>query len=452
MDRAGLPSVDWYESDRAQRGARLAFVAGVSVALMFALWAVVEALCSDDPDTVGLLHILRGVTSSLVTGAAVVIVAARDHRNRTASLRSQVTERSIEARSATVVLDTVVATNPNSLIVLDPNRRIVQANETALRVHGTSLVGRACHSTLGGGEACAQCPVHGVLRDGVAQTASHYHRDPRTGEMLCVDVHPLELPRGERFALIVERVVTEQRKMQARLLHHERMAAFGLMSAGIAHDLANPLSAIAMHVELLGCEELPEDASGSLSTIRSEVARLGRTLREMVDFARRRRAEECLVDVGSVAQDAVRLLRHDPRTRGATLEVSTDPEAPSVCMVEDHLMQVVLNLILNGLDALGGVDASDREMRLTVSRSGQDVLLRVRDNGCGMAPDVLGACFEPLYTTKIKGEGTGLGLAICRDIVRGAGGDVEIHSTLGKGTTVSVMLPGSSQPAVQEAC
>lgn len=121
----------------------------------------------------------------------------------------------------------------------------------------------------------------------------------------------------ERFALVVDRVVTEQRKLQARLLHHERMAAFGLMSAGIAHDLANPLSAIAMHVDLLGGEELPEDASDSLTTIRSEVARLGRTLREMVDFARRRRTEECLVDVESVAQDAVRLLRHDPRTRGA---------------------------------------------------------------------------------------------------------------------------------------
>lgn len=263
------------------------------------------------------------------------------------------------------------------------------------------------------------------------------HTDARTGEVLSVESHPLRLPDGEEGVLLVEQVVTEQRKLQARLLHQEKMAAFGLLAAGVAHEMGNPLSSIEAQLQLLEPRGLPGEAVPVLATVRQEVARLGRILRELVDFARRRRDEATLVSVQSVVGDALRLLRHDRRMREVTLREDFDPETPPVFMIEDHLMQVVLNLLLNALDAMptGGA------LRIEVWTAGGRLALRVHDAGVGMDRSVLARCFEPLFTTKDTGRGTGLGLSISRDIARAAGGEIELHSAPGPGTTAVVTLP-----------
>src|SRR5262249_45451644 len=139
----------------------------------------------------------------------------------------------------------------------------------------------------------------------------------------------------------------EQRKLQARLVHQEKMAAFGLLAAGIAHDLGNPLASIGAQLQLLDDTRLEPEDAGAIGAVRQEGARLGRILREVVDFARRRRAEAGLVSVQAVTEDALRLLRHDRRLRDVAVATEFDAETPPVLMVEDHLMQVVLNLLLN---------------------------------------------------------------------------------------------------------
>jgi two-component system NtrC family sensor kinase len=120
-----------------------------------------------------------------------------------------------------------------------------------------------------------------------------------------------------------------------------------------------------------------------------------------------------------------------------------DPETPPVLMVEDHLMQVVLNLLLNAVDAMprGG------RLRIEVRPAGDAVALRVHDDGIGMDRAVLARAFEPLYTTKEPGKGTGLGLSISRDILAEANGAIELHSAPGHGTTAVVTLPAA--PAEQ---
>jgi len=158
-----------------------------------------------------------------------------------------------------------------------------------------------------------------------------------------------------------------------------------------------------------------------------------------VDFARRRRDEAALVSVQGVVEDALRLLRHDRRMRGVSVERRYDAETPPVFVVEDHLMQVVLNILINALDAMDG----GGRIVVEVCPVGARVALRVHDSGCGMERDALAHCFEPLFTTKAPGQGTGLGLSISRDIVREAGGDIELHSAPGRGTTAIVVLPGA---------
>jgi signal transduction histidine kinase len=412
---------------------RVAAAAGLCVLVAFLVFEGLEEALAPDDAGAHALHYARGLSASLLTALVVGLVTHRNDRRRAVELEEEVARRTREAEEARAFLQVVVDTNPAALLVLDRDRRVVQANRTAEAVHGLAPVGRTCHEVVAGRpDPCPDCGLEPGKRSSL-----QCHTDSRTGEVLSVEGHPLRLPDGQEGVLLVEQVVTEQRKLQARLLHQEKMAAFGLLAAGVAHEMGNPLSSVEAQLQLLEPKDLPAEAAGVLSTVRQEVARLGRILRELVDFARRRRDETTLVSVRSVVADALRLLRHDRRMRSVAVREDFDPDTPPVLVVEDHLMQVVLNLLLNALDAM----PSGGTLRVEVGTAGGQVALRVRDSGVGMDRGVLARCFEPLFTTKEAGRGTGLGLSISRDIARAAGGDVELHSAPGRGTTAVVTLP-----------
>lgn len=421
-----------------------AAAAGLTVVLLFLVFEIVEHALAGTGADVRLLHYARGITVAVVTAAVVLAVSYRQHRRHEKELEEEVERRGREAQEARTFLQLVVDNTPASLVVLDPRFHVVEANEVARKVHGGDLVGHRCSDVLAScAVLCAECPAAGSLTTGSSRAVERLHTDPRTGEVFTIESHPFAFPDGRRFVLLVERVVTEQRKLQVRILHQEKMANFGLLAASFAHDLGNPLSSIEAQLQLVDERSLGAENAEVVGTVRMEVARMGRLLREMVDFARRRRDEASLVSVQSAVEDTLRLVRHDSRLRRVRVVTEFDRDTPPVFVVEDHLTQVVLNLLLNALDAMpeGGT------LRLEVAPAGGFVVLRVHDTGSGMDHAVLARCLEPLFTTKAEGKGTGLGLAIVRDIVRAAGGEVELHSTAGRGTTAIVTLPAAGSEA-----
>ena len=437
------PPSSWARDLRLSAGA-----AAATVLLLFLVFEGIEQSFVRTEEARRFLHYARGISTSLLTAMAVGVLGYRQHQARARLLREEAAGRAAESRDARALLDFIVDATPAALVVLDPEYRVVRANRVAEKVHGPGLEGRLCHDALAAcATRCDECPAAVSFVTGAPETCMRHHTDPRTGEVLAVESHPLDLPGGHRHVLIVERVVTEQRKLLARLIHQEKMAAFGLLAAGIAHDLGNPLASIESQMQLLGGTRLEEEPAAIMTAVRQEVGRLGRILRELVDFARRRRDEARLVSVQSVTDDALRLLRHDPRTRNVTVTTDFDPETPPVLMVEDHLMQVVLNLLLNAFDAMPDGGA----LRIEVRPAGHGVALRVHDTGFGMDRTTLGRCFEPLFTTKAPGKGTGLGLSISRDIVHEAGGGLELHSAAGRGTTAVVSLPAARVEAAASA-
>lgn len=412
-----------------------ATILGVGAA-MVGLWSLAAALW---PDARGLSRLAPILSTAAVVGLGVGLAALRQHRRQMGQLGAELAlQRAAQAEQAALI-EALLAHSTQGVALLGPDLRVERVNPRSAQVHGESTVGRRCAEALGGGqsERCASCPI-AAGRDS-AEPPDLSYTVAETGEALVVSCRRLISGTGRHRALIIEQVVTEGRKLQARLLHQEKMAAFGLLAAGIAHEMGNPLSAIGMHLQLLDDGRLDADAAHILQTARGEVERIGRTLREMIDFSRRRRDVRALVSVQSSVHDAIRLLRHDQRMRSVTVEVEADPEAPPVCMVEDHLVQVVLNLLINSLDAMteGG------HLTLDIRSVDELVVLRITDNGVGMERRVLDRCFEPLYTTKEPGKGTGLGLGICRDILADAGGEIEVHSARGRGTTVVVSLPAA---------
>ncbi len=258
--------------------------------------------------------------------------------------------------------------------------------------------------------------------------------------MLSLSCYRLELPGGKEYRLLVEQVITEQTKLRARLIHQEKMAAFGLLAAGIAHDMGNPLSSMDGQLRMLDVRELPEHAKQTIDVLHEQLGRLQRTLRELVDLARRRRDEASMVSVRTVVDSALRLISHDRRMRKIKLKTHSDPETPAVFMVEDHLTQVVMNLVINSLDAMpeGG------DLNVDIRAVDDEVALRIHDSGIGMDRGTLKRCKEALFTTKEPGKGTGLGLSICKDILSAVGGGLELHSAPDRGTTVVVTIPGST--------
>jgi len=425
----------------------LIFAAGASVLVLFLAWEAVELRFATNDVIAHRLHYARGISSSLVTAFVIGVLTYRQYLRHQEVLENEVSRRTQELRETRRLLQLILDTAPAALVLLDRNYQVVQANRSAERVHGAgALKGRVCYEALTGREnICEECPATDSFAGGDSGRVNGHRRDPRTGEVFEIEYHPLSFDDGNDYMLIVERIVTEQKKLEARLLHQEKMAAFGLLATEVAHDMGNPLSSIDAQLQLVDKAMLTKDTAAVVDTVQAEVRRLHRILREIVDFARRRRDEATLVSVQAVVEDALRLLRHDRRMRSVRLVEEFDAETPPVFMVEDHLIQVVLNLLLNAVDAM----EQSGNLRIEVRPAGKDVALRIHDTGVGMEPSVLRQCLEPLFTTKERGKGTGLGLSISKDILHAAGGKLELFSAPARGTTVVVTIP-AAQPTREE--
>jgi signal transduction histidine kinase len=246
----------------------------------------------------------------------------------------------------------------------------------------------------------------------------------------------LEAARSERAAE-TDRVLD----LDQRLRRAQALAVAGKLCASLAHEVGTPLHVIAMQVEVL-LRQLPPDSPqrGGLELIARQLESISRIIRGLLETVRTR-ADVQAIDLASTVELLLPLLRHTAKRRGLTLTLTADPPLPRVVADAGQLQQVVLNLVMNAIDA---TPAGGR-VELRVFRPGPPeaghVAFAVADSGPGIPDDVQQRMFEPFFTTKPAGQGTGLGLAICRDIVKDCGGQIRVHSKEGSGTTFAVYLP-----------
>ncbi|MFO0590043.1 MAG: ATP-binding protein [Polyangiaceae bacterium] len=247
------------------------------------------------------------------------------------------------------------------------------------------------------------------------------------------------------LALAMEKRIAEGKQLEAHLRHQEKMAALGVLSAGIAHDIANPLASMSSELEMLEGETDLHRVHESVAELRRQVSRIDRTLREMTHFARRRAEDVTSLPLHVAIDDAVRMVRHDPRARKIRIDVDVQRDLPNVRAVEDHLVMVFVNLVINAFDAMpdGG------ELRIEGRRDGDRTIVTVRDNGVGMDEEVRRRALEPLFTTKQGGKGTGLGLSVSAGVIEAAGGTIDIASRPGEGTLVTICFPVSGRAEVR---
>jgi two-component system sensor histidine kinase HydH len=252
-------------------------------------------------------------------------------------------------------------------------------------------------------------------------------------------------------------VVIENSRQYRRMQERDRLAALGQMAAGLAHEVKNPLGAIKGAAQLLN--DPPEQSDlgpGSrefVDIILEEVERLDRVVGSVLDYARPSKGNPGAVDVNAVVRRTLRVLASDP-LESCELRSELGDDLPLVRADAEQLRQVLMNLVKNAVQAMNGSGIVSVTTRLrlggdarwvSASDTASDwVEVSVRDQGPGIAPQVLKNLFVPFFTTKAKG--TGLGLAISQRMIEEMGGRIEVSSQAGSGSTFTVLLPSAADP------
>ena len=239
----------------------------------------------------------------------------------------------------------------------------------------------------------------------------------------------------------------ELEESQAQVLHQEKMAAFGLLAAGIAHEVGNPLASISAVVQMLERRDLDEYARGKLGLVTGQLARIQTVLRELVTFSRPASHQRSRASVRGIVDEALGIAKFYKGGKNREIVVDLPADLPPLDGVRDQFVQVVFNLVLNA------IDATDRGGRIVVSgralafgskgSAAHGLLLAVEDTGHGVDPAHRDRLFRPYFTT--KNHGTGLGLFVIRRIVEAHGGSVDVASEPGRGSTFRVTLPASRE-------
>jgi two-component system, NtrC family, sensor kinase len=236
-------------------------------------------------------------------------------------------------------------------------------------------------------------------------------------------------------------------KMQLELVQLERLAVAGQLTATFAHEVGTPLNLISGHVQLL-IESFSDKEliSRKLSLVQSQIHRLNEIVRRFLDATRRPKLDLAPVDVNQLIQEVSALIVPTLQTRRVRCHNALQPDLPLIHADRKQLEQVLLNLINNSLDAM----PKEGHLRIeTGTTSDHRVAIRITDSGQGIEPTHMERLFQPMFTTKQIGQGTGLGLTICRAIIKEHGGDIEVKSVVGQGTTFSIFLP-AEVPVMQD--
>lgn len=249
----------------------------------------------------------------------------------------------------------------------------------------------------------------------------------------------------ENQAQLESRIAERTRELQetqAQLMHKDKMAGFGLLAAGIAHEVGNPLTSISGIVQMLERKNPDEYTREKLSHVGGQLNRIQGILRELTQFSRPPAQEKSRYTIKDIVEEALNIVKYYKGTKSRTLTADIPPDLPVLHGVRDQLVQVIFNLVLNA------IDATDRGGKIEIAARAEDgrVLLTVRDDGAGIDPTKWASVFRPYFTT--KKQGTGLGLFVTNKIVGEHGGTVTFESEPKRGTTFSVSLPVPSDDKV----
>ncbi len=241
----------------------------------------------------------------------------------------------------------------------------------------------------------------------------------------------------------IHRDVREKRIMEKQLIHTQKMESIGTLAAGVAHEVGNPLASISALVQVVQRSTDDRFIKEKLELVKSQVTRISKIIRDLVDFSRPSNYELQLTDINQNVAEAIEIIKVGTKAKNIYFRLSLNNKVPLLPLVADQIQQVFVNILLNAVDAILELNpfTQDSEILASTDVSEDNVIITFEDDGVGISEENISKIFEPFYTTKKEGRGTGLGLWVSYGIIKSFQGDIIVESTEGAGTMFKILLP-----------
>jgi two-component system, NtrC family, sensor kinase len=320
--------------------------------------------------------------------------------------------------------------------------RIRTVNRTFLNRYQMSMkqvIGEKTTELLAG-KSCPLCLCEDLLNQLPAAPVSREVR-LESGEIFLIYFYPMEIGNeGAASMVCYIKDITEQKTLEARIQHTEKIASIGMLAAGIAHEINNPLGVILCHIDLIKGEAgLPAEVMTDLETIEKHAGNCRSIIADLLKFAHRQPTVKEPCRLNALIAETIAMIGAQMRQQQITLQSDIDEDLPEMVADRDKIRQVLVNIILNSAQAIG--EDGIIEVRSRFDREQQRAIIEIEDNGPGIPEEMLGKIFDPFFTSKPAGQGTGLGLAVSYGIVRDHNGEIAVTSTPGQLTRFTITLP-----------
>jgi PAS domain S-box-containing protein len=354
------------------------------------------------------------------------------------------------------LLSSIFESSPNMIISLDCTGKVQMANPITERIFHkpmSGIIGKEL-AALSPRMASFQKVIHEVQRDRTPQFLHEETISEDSDAIFDISIYPLMNPSlgGVVFTAVD---ISDKKNMELQLIHAQKMETIGELAGGVAHDFNNILTGITGNISMLKYTSDEAKRSHYISTLENIADRARDLIQQMLVFTKRQDGKPDHISIGKVISEVIDMsIKSIPKN--IRIEYTAPNKDYKAFIDHTHLTQVLLNLMVNAKDAIG----NNQDGRISISMSpmlvnkeskrqfllgsiGKYVHIDVKDNGSGISHEILPKIFDPFFTTKQKGpdKGTGLGLSIAYNIIKNAGGSIQVISVEGKGTTFSVLLP-----------
>lgn len=351
----------------------------------------------------------------------------------------------IKLETSQQYLDNILHSSDSAIMVIDKDEKFISWNKGAEAIFGykeNEVIGKSSSLLFPLGKKYKDELeyIQEEIKENGYVTIGETERLTKDGKTVTIQLTVTKLPgnNGEESGrTVIIRDYTEVKKLQQQVDQSEKLAVIGQLAAGVAHEIGNPLTSISAIVQILQRRSPDDFYSEQLYTIKENIDRISRIVRELVDFSRPPSHEKTLIEITDIVKTAIGIVKYDKRVKKVDFITDLDKDSPPIMVVPDQLLQIFVNILINALDAVEG----NGVLEIKSYHDEENIFVQIKDDGIGMDEKTANKIFDPFFTTKDVGKGTGLGLSVSYGIVKKFKGDISVESEPEKGSTFTVKIP-----------